>query len=76
MAGRYGSLDYPKLTKRGFLLGLGLFIFGVTAEFAIGVLGLQVPAWEEVLLLDAIGLGIVVALFSVLVFGIVLPLTE
>jgi hypothetical protein len=76
MAGRYGDIDYPTLTKRSFLLGLGLFLFGVVGEFLIGVTGATVPAWEHTLLVDAEAIGIVVALLSPLLFGIVLPLTE
>lgn len=76
MAGRYGNLDYPTLTKRSFLLGLGLFLVGVIGEFVVHTFGLQVPGWETALLWDAEVLGIVIALFSPFVFGVLLPLTE
>ena len=76
MAGRYGNLDYPTLTKRSFLLGVSLFVVGAVGEFVIHALGLQVPGWETALLWDAEVVGIVVALFSPFVFGILLPLTE
>ena len=32
MAGRYGDVDYPTLTKRSFLFGIGLFALGVASE--------------------------------------------
>ena len=76
MAGRYGDLDYPTLTKRGVLLGLGLFAVGAFGEFALAHTGVAVPAWEHALLVDAEWLGVLLALLSPFVFGIVLPLTE
>lgn len=76
MAGRYGNLDYPTLTKRSFLLGLALFVVGAGGELVVHFLDLQLPAWEMALLFDAEVLGILVALFAPILFGIVLPLTE
>lgn len=76
MAGRYGDLDYPTLTKRSVLLGVALFLVGVLGEAVIALAGLQVPSWEETLLFDLEVLGIVVAFLSVVVFGVALPLTE
>lgn len=76
MTGRYGDLDYPRLTKRSFLAGLILFAVGAVGEFAIFAAGLQIPAWEETLLLDLEILGVLICLLSPFVFGIVLPLTE
>ncbi|MDQ2055359.1 MULTISPECIES: hypothetical protein [Halobellus] len=76
MTGRYGNLDYPTLTKRSFLLGIGLFAVGALGEFAIATTGAAVPAWEHTLLVDAEFLGVLLALLSPFVFGILLPLTE
>ncbi|WP_246984486.1 DUF7860 family protein [Halorientalis marina] len=76
MAGRYGDLDYPTLTKRSVLLGVALFLVGALGEAVIALMGLQVPGWEETLLFDLEVLGIVVAFLSVVVFGVALPLTE
>jgi len=76
MAGRYGDLDYPTLTKRSVLLGVALFLVGALGEAVIALMGLQVPGWEEALLFDLEVLGIVVAFLSVVVFGVALPLTE
>jgi len=76
MTGRYGDLDFPTLTKRSFLLGIGLFALGALGEFAIAATGTAVPAWEHAILVDAEWLGVVIALFSPFVFGILLPLTE
>ena len=73
---RYGNLDYPKLTKRGFGLGLGLFCFGVCgALFGPLVFG-PLPAWEETLFVESEAAGIAIAFLSIILFGIVLPLTE
>jgi hypothetical protein len=76
MTGRYGDLDYPALTKGGTLLGVALFALGALGELAIHALRLQVPAWEATLLFDAEVLGVLLVLFSPLVFGLLLPLTE
>ena len=76
MAGRYGDIDYPTLTKRSFLLGIGLFALGALGEFAIAATGTPVPAWEHTLLVDAEWVGVIIALLSPFVFGIILPLTE
>ncbi|WP_336024049.1 hypothetical protein [Halobellus salinisoli] len=76
MAGRYGDVDYPTLTKRSFLFGVGLFAFGALGEFALAATGTTVPAWEHALLVDAEWIGVAIALLSPFVFGILLPLTE
>jgi len=76
MTGRYGDLDYPTITKRSVLLGIGLFSIGAIGEMMIHATGAQVPGWEETLLLDLEFLGTAIALFSPFVFGILLPLTE
>lgn len=76
MAGRHGNIDYPKITKRGVLFGLGLFLIGAVGEAYIHMTGTQVPGWEERLLLDLEFLGTAIALVTPFVFGIFLPLTE
>lgn len=74
--GRYGNLDYPKLTRTGFLLGLALITIGLGTELVAHSLHYQLPAWEETLLFDMGVIGILLFLLSPLVFGVVLPLTE
>lgn len=74
--GRYGSLDYPTLTKRGFLLGVGLLALGAAGELLGPLLFGSLPAWENALFTDLEILGIVLGLLSPFVFGILLPLTE
>ena len=76
MTGRYGDIDYPKVTKRSVLLGLTLFLIGAIGELLIHTMGLQVPAWEETLLFDLEIIGTLIVLCSSFVFGIILPLTE
>ena len=73
---RYGDLDYGRLTKGGFGFGVGLFALGVLGLFLAQPLVGPFPGWEEQLLIDSEALGIAVAFLSVLLFGIVLPLTE
>lgn len=74
--GRYGDLNYARLTKTGFLLGITLFIVGAGGELILHTLLSDVPAWEATLLFDLEAIGIVIAFFSPFIFGIFLPLTE
>lgn len=76
MHGRYGNLDYPRLTKLFFLLGLGCFVVGEAGEYALDSGLVTGPQWEYTLLVWLTVGGILVALLSPFVFGIVLPLTE
>jgi hypothetical protein len=76
MTGRYGDLDYSTWTKRGTLLGLGLFAAGALGELTAHAMGLQLPAWEATLLFDAEVIGVGLFLLSPLIFGVALPLTE
>lgn len=76
MTGTYGDLDYPTLTKRAFLLGVALFVIGGVGELGLTAAGISIPQWEQTLLFDLEVLGVVIALLSPFVFGILLPLTE
>ena len=70
------SIDYATITKRGFLVGLGLFLLGALGQAFLPTLVGPLPGWEHMLLLDAEIVGLLVAFFVPIVFGIVLPLTE
>lgn len=70
------GIDYSTWTKRSFLFGAGLFALAALIELLAHALVGQLSGWEETLLLDAEILGVLVALCSPFVFGIVLPLTE
>ncbi|PSP55101.1 hypothetical protein BRC82_07230 [Halobacteriales archaeon QS_1_67_19] len=74
--GRYGDLDYQRLTKIGFLLSAAVFAVGAGAELFAAALHWSLPGWEHVLFTDMEILGIAGMLFVPLVFGIVMPLTE
>lgn len=74
--GRYGDLDYTRLTKGGVILGLVLFFIGVGGEWAIHTLMIQVPPWEATLFFDLEVIGILIFSISPFLFGILLPLTE
>ncbi|WP_323676674.1 hypothetical protein [Halorubellus sp. PRR65] len=76
MTGRYGDLDYPSLTKRSFLVGVALIVVGEAGDAFLSTSASSVPAWEHQLLVGAAILGVLVALCSPFLFGIVLPLTE
>jgi hypothetical protein len=76
MTGRYGALDYPRLTKFGFGLGLALFAVGALVELVLPAFLGGLPAWESTLLFDFEVLGVALALPSPVVFGVLLPLTE
>lgn len=73
---RYGDLDYPQLTKVSFLLGITLFMMGELGEFGIRQTGISIPGWEHTLLVTMAAIGVIIALLSPFVFGIVLPMTE
>jgi MFS family permease len=73
--GRYGSLDYSRLTKTSFLLGLVLFAVGSVGQITFSAVP-GTPTWELTLLFDLEAIGLVGAFFSPLLFSIVLPLTE
>ncbi|OIB56022.1 hypothetical protein [Natrialba sp. SSL1] len=74
--GRYGSLDYARLTKGGFFLGLGLFVLGATGELVGHLVYGSLPAWEHTLFFYAEVFGLLIGFFSPWVFGVLLPLTE
>lgn len=74
--GRYGDVDYPKLTKAGFGLGIALLVVGLGTELVAHALHYQLPGWEELILFDISVVGLLLFLLSPIVFGIVLPLTE
>lgn len=74
--GRYGDLDYPRLTKTGFLLGVSLVVIGALGEIAGPMLVGPLPGWEDALFTDMEAIGILVALLSPFVFGVFMPLTE
>lgn len=74
--GRYGDLDYPRLVKTGFLLGISLFAIGALGELVGPALVGPLPGWEDALFTDMEAIGILLALLSPFVFGIFMPLTE
>jgi hypothetical protein len=73
---RYGDLDYGWLTKHGFGLGVALFALGVAGAAAGPALFGPLPGWERTLFVESEIAGILIAFLSVVLFGIVLPLTE
>lgn len=74
--GRYGKLNYARLTKGGFLLGLSLFLIGAGGEWLVHSWITQAPSWEDTLFFDLEIIGLLIGFFSPILFGIVLPLTE
>lgn len=73
---RYGNLDYARLTKLGFAIGVTMFLAGAVGAMIGHTYFEPVPGWLDFLLFDFEVLGLLIALFSPIVFGIVLPLTE
>lgn len=74
MPAKKNKIDYAKRSKQGFWLGVALFVLGSLGEIGGHVLYGELPPWENVLLVDMIGLGILVAFLSFFVIGIALPL--
>lgn len=74
--GRYGDLDYPRLAKGGFLLGLGLLLVGAIGGAVAHAYLEPLPPWEATLLFDIEVIGLLIGFFSPFIFGIFLPLTE
>ncbi|QHS17764.1 hypothetical protein GWK26_11750 [haloarchaeon 3A1-DGR] len=75
MAGRYGEMDYGSLTKGGVAVGAVLFAVGAVAELTVGAGGGISPTLDAAFLTMEF-FGPLIALLSVLVFGIAMPLTE
>ncbi|SHG41706.1 DUF7860 family protein [Halobaculum gomorrense] len=76
MVGRYGDVNYPKLTKLSVLAFFALFVVTARLNAWLSMTGTAVPAWEEVLLVDIELLSVIGVFLSVFVFGVLLPLTE
>lgn len=72
---RTRGLDYARMTKSGAVAGAVLFLVGVIAEYGLRTTDSMTPLLDDVFLTMEFA-GPVVALLSVLVFGIALPLTE
>lgn len=70
--GQHEALDYPTLTKAGFLIGLALFLGGAIRGTVLST-GL---GWLSTVFLDLEAIGLLVGFFSPFLFGILLPLTE
>lgn len=73
---RYGDLDYARLTKAGFLLGLASLLVGVGGEWAIHATAASLPPWVATLFFDLEVVGVLFALFVPILFSVVMPLTE
>lgn len=76
MDGRYGDLNYGRVTKGGVAVGLALFVIGLAGEFVGRALLGGVSPVQDSFLVAFEFIGPLVALGAVLVFGIALPLTE
>jgi hypothetical protein len=63
-----------QLAKGGFLLGLALVVLGAAGELATSAGVLRVSGWMQTLFFDMEVLGVVLFLFSPILFAIVVPL--
>lgn len=75
-SGRYGELNYSRLTKGGVALGAALFALGVLGELLGRTVFGGVSSLEDSVLVAFEFLGPAIAIAAVLVFGIAMPLTE
>jgi len=62
--GRYRSIDYAAFAKRGFLLGVALFLFGALGGTVGAALFGPLDPLETQLLVDAEVVGILVGLLA------------
>ena len=67
-------MDYGKRAKQIFLLGLVSIVVGAVGELAINGLSTHLTQWDEVVLTDMIGVGILLMIVGALGFGLILPL--
>ncbi|XGI84383.1 hypothetical protein ACEU6E_03805 [Halorutilales archaeon Cl-col2-1] len=67
-------IDYARTAKLGFVTGVGMFVVGAVGETAGNAVLGGLPDWEDVLLTDMMGLGILLAFVSVFVVGVFLPI--
>lgn len=72
----YFETDYASLAKTGFLLGVVLFLLGGAGEVVWHAYVGSLPQWEATLFFDMEVIGVLAALLSPLVFGVVVPLVE
>jgi len=70
------SIDYPTWTKRSFLLGVSIALLGLLGHLIGQTYFGPLPGWEQMLFTDMEFVGILVAVFAPIIFGIVLPLIE
>ncbi|WP_267163894.1 DUF7860 family protein [Halovenus salina] len=73
---QYGTMDYARLAKAGFLVGAALFLSGALGGVIAPGLQGEIPGWEQSLFLYSEVIGTVVGFFSPLVFGVVMPLLD
>jgi|AntDeeMinimDraft_4_1070355.scaffolds.fasta_scaffold00687_14 uncharacterized transporter YbjL len=74
--GYYSGPDYSRLAKRGFFLGLALFVVGTGSELIGHAMFGALPQWENTLFFALTIIGFAVGFASPFVFGIIMPLTE
>jgi hypothetical protein len=69
-------LDYAFWAKSGFLFGVVLLLAGAGGEIIGHTFFESIPTWELKLFFYSEIVGVLTGFFSVIVFGIALPLTE
>lgn len=74
--GRYGTMNYVRLAKLGFAIGLTLFCTGAIGELILHSMWAEPPANVDQMLFWMEALGLIIGLFSPIIFGIFMPLTE
>lgn len=76
MNSRSRNLDYARITKQGFLLGVALFALGTVGEIGGHAVLASMPAGADQLFFGMEVTGVLLGLFVPMVFGVALPLVE
>jgi hypothetical protein len=68
--------SYPWLAKSSFFSGIGLFVLALLVQGIGPMLVGPLPSWSSTVIIDLEVLGLLLAFFAPIIFGVVMPLVE